>query len=121
MKVLGVNKFIKEQLKKVNIAIHPYDWDDSTTTIIIQKQVPKRQQEFVIGRGYDIYVQDYVINEPPNFTLSVNWNFGTVPPEKNLYAVVLQIMGNMLKFKCKSKTTGIEWEGWLPKESINIK
>ena len=119
-----MNKFIKDQLKKVNIAMHPYYWDDSTTTIIIQKQGTSnsvqsvQSEQFVIGGNYNIIIENYIINPPPNFSLASNWNFNTVPPEENLTATVLQIMGNMIKFKCIGKTTQVEWEGWLPRKSI---
>lgn len=116
-----MNKFIKDQLKKVNIAMHPYYWDDSTTTIIIQKQGTSNSvqpEQFVIGGNYNIIIENYIINPPPNFSLASNWNFNTVPPEENLTATVLQIMGNMIKFKCIGKTTKLEWVGWLPRKSI---
>lgn len=121
MKEEKLNKFIKEQLKKVNIAMHPYDWDDSTTTIIIQKQGTNNKStrtDFIIGMSYDIIIADYIINPPPEFSLASNWNFGTTPPEVNLCATVLQIMGSMIKFKCVGKTTNVIWEGWLPRNSI---
>ena len=113
-----MNKFIKEQLQKVTI---PMDyWDDNTNHIIIKKQGESIAKDFVVGNIYDIIIEDYVINPPPNFTLASNWNFNTNPPEKELHVKVLQIVGNMLKFQCKGKTTGIEWEGWLPRKSIKI-
>lgn len=98
------------------------DWNESSTHLVIQKQgIPVKPTDFVEGKTYDISIADYVINPPPGFTLASNWNYGTIPPEKNLEAKVLQIMGNMLKFKCKGVTTGVEWEGWLPKKSITMR
>ena len=115
-----MNKFIIEQLKKVTVKMP--DWDESSTHLVIQKQgAPVKPTNFIEGKTYNISIADYVINPPPGFTLASNWNYGTIPPEKNLEAKVLQIMGNMLKFKCKGVTTGVEWEGWLPKKSITMR
>ena len=115
-----MNKFIKEQLQQITIPIT--SWDDDTTHIIIKKQGSRSNssEDFIIGNNYDIIVEDYIINPPPNFTLSSNWNFNTNPPEKELEVEVLQIVGKMLKFKCVGKTTGIEWVGWIPRKSITI-
>ena len=113
-----MNKFIKEQLQKITIPIT--SWDDDTTHIIIKKQGSNSSEDFIIGNIYDIIIENYIINPPPNFTLASNWNFNTTPPERELHAKVLQIVGNMLKFQCIGKTTNIEWEGWLPKKSIKI-
>lgn len=113
-----MNKFIKEQLQKITIPIS--NWDDNTINIIVPKQGNNNIADFHIGNKYNILVEDYIINPPPNFTLASNWNFNTNPPEKELQAEVLQIVGKMLKFKCIGKTTNIEWEGWLPRKSIKI-
>lgn len=113
-----MDKFIREQLKKITVPI--IFLDDSQTHLLIKKQGGKEVQDFVIGNNYNIMIEDYIINPPPNFTLASNWNFNTNPPEKELTGEVLQIVGKMLKFKCIGKTTNIEWEGWLPKKSIKI-
>lgn len=114
-----MNKFIKEQLLKIKIPMS--DWDDNTLKIIIYKQDNTSKADFVVGNIYNITVANYVINPPPNFSLASNWNYGTVPPEENMTAQVLQIMGNMLKFSCKGESTGITWEGWLPRKSITTR
>lgn len=113
-----MNKFIKDQLNKINVPLP--EFNDYTNHIVIKKQGAKQNDNLNIGEVYNIKIENYIVNEPPNFSLSSNWNFGTVPPEVNLQAQVLQVMGNMLKFKCKGITTGIEWEGWLPRKSITI-
>ena len=113
-----MNRFIREQLNKITIPMP--DWNDDTTIFVIPKQGNNIKVDFVVGGTYDIMIEDYILNPPPNFTLSSNWNYNTNPPEKELRVEVLQIVGKMLKFKCIGKTTGIEWEGWLPRKSITI-
>ena len=115
-----MNKFIKEQLQKVTIPMS--SWDSNTIQVFIPKQSANsnKNTDFELYKSYNIVIEDYIINPPPTFTLASNWNFGTTPPEKELSATVLQIVGKMIKFKCIGKTTNIEWEGWLPKKSIKI-
>ena len=116
-----MNKFIKEQLLKVNLPMT--SWDDNTKKIIISKQSIKVNQksDFEVGKTYNIEVENYILNPPPNFTLSSNWNNGIDPPEKEMIAEVLQISGKMLKFNCKGKITGKTWIGWLPRKSITMR
>lgn len=114
-----MNKFIKQQLENINTKLS--NWDDSTSKIFIPKQGSNnnvQSEQFVVGSNYNIIIENYIINPPPNFSLASNWNFNTIPPEENLIATVLQIMGNMIKFKCIGKTTQVEWIGWLPRKSI---
>lgn len=116
-----MNKFIEEQLHKINVPLP--EWDSNTTKIIIPKQSTTIVQpvEFQLGGLYNICIEDYVLNPPPNFTLAVNWNGGTTPPEKEMVAEVIQIAGKMIKFNCKGKTTGETWEGWLPRKTVTMR
>lgn len=118
MKKNKMNKFIAQQLNRINTPMT--SWDDHSTNIVIYRQRNDKQCELSVGSIYDITVQKYVVDPPPGFSLASNWNFGTVPPEENLQAQLLQIMGNMLKFNCRGCTTNIEWEGWLPRKAITI-
>lgn len=114
-----MNKFIKEQLNRITAPIS--DWNDSSLKIHVGKQGAKPKAEgFNLGMTYNIKIESYIINPSPTFTLAANWNGGTVPPEENLTATVLQIAGNMVKFSCKGKTTNEHWDGWLPRKSITI-
>lgn len=116
-----MNKFIKKELQKINPTMS--EWDDNTTKIHIDKigtPTPRADSGFVVGSNYELRVEEYIINPPPSFTLASNWNFNTVPPERELYAMCIQVMGKMIKFKCRGKTTNIEWEGWLPQKSITV-
>lgn len=90
----------------------------SDDQFIIKKHT---ELELIISHFYNVEVANYIINEPPNFTLSCNWNNGTVPPETNLNIQVLDIQGNMIKVDAIGVSTNKVWEGWLPKKSIVVK
>ncbi len=116
-----MNKFIKEQLQKITIPMTT--WDENTTKIVFSRQTIQQtvKSDFEVGGVYNIEVENYILNPPPTFTLAANWNNGTNPPEKEMFAEVLQFAGKMIKFNCKGKTTGIEWVGWLPRKSITMR
>lgn len=118
MKVTN-NKFIVEQLNKIkidrllvedNVFIFKKCSSNPTNTL----------QELSVGNLYKIKVENYVLNPPPGFTLSSNWNNNTVPPEQVLNIEILELMGKMVKCKCVGTTTNICWEGWLPRKSFSI-
>ena len=111
-----MNKFIKDQLNKITVPIIELN----SNVLYIKKQSNNTDNDFNIGEHYSIRIEKYILNPSPTFTLSANWNAGTIPPEEELNVTVLQKAGNMIKFKCIGKTTNIYWEGWLPKKSITI-
>lgn len=111
-----LNKFIEAQLNKITLPIIQLE----PNKLIFKRQSTGNNSEFNIGDVYNIEVENYIINPPPDFSLADNWNFGTVPPEKELSAKVLQVVGKMIKFSCTGKTSNITWEGWLPLKSIKI-
>ena len=113
-----MNKFIKEQLKKTRVELP--DWDDNTTQLIITRGDISTTSDIVINGVYTIKVENYILNPPPTFTLAENWNGGTNPPEEKLNATIIQIMGKMIKVKSSGVTTGIAWEGWLPRKGFTI-
>lgn len=118
-----MNKFVKQELEKLN-DILPY-WDENTTHLVISNRsgvAYYRDKEYSIkaGNRFTIKIENYIINQPPNFLLAENWNGGTVPPEEILDVEVIQIMGKMTKVKAVGKCTRISWEGWLPNKSFKI-
>jgi len=115
-----MNKFILEQLNKTSIIMPPYD--NNTTELFIPKSGGTIQQSgaLMVGDKKVIFIEDYIINEPENFTLSTNWNNGTKPPENRLAVQVLQINGKMIKVISRGVNTQIIWEGWLPQKAIKV-
>ena len=111
-----MNNLIKDQLLKCKVAEIP-QFNDSTTVINLCKLNPLKP---VLGGFYSVQIENYIINQPPNFTLSQNWNNGTKPPELFLNVEVKQIMGNMIRVNCVGQETNIPWEGWLPIKSIKV-
>ena len=112
-----MNKFVKEQLKKCNVEM-PL-WDDNTTHIIIpyQSNITTISK---INNYNNIFIQSYVLVEPPNFTLSHDWNNDTVPPEQYMIVQFIDTKGKMTKVRGKGFNTNIPWEGWLPNKSFEV-
>lgn len=107
-----MNIFIKEQLKKCRVDLPP--WNNDTTKIIIPL-VSNNNLELTTRQ---IYIKNYVLNEPPNFTLSHEWNNDTVPPENKMYVKILETRGKMIKVEGKGVYSNIPWVGWLPQASF---
>ena len=114
-----LNKFIKKELEKCRIKLPEYN-DDTTYLFIPRNEDVKNLEELKINHFYLFEVADYIINEPPTFTLSANWNGGTYPPEKRLNCEVLEFVGKMVKVLSEGETTHIRWEGYLPRKSIKV-
>lgn len=109
-----MNRFIKEQLDKCRVQLPKYD--DSTTHLYIPRDTPV--EEIQEKKPEKIYIMGYVINEPPSFNLSEQWNNNTVPPENVMEVTVIETRGKMIKVKGKGVTTGEEWCGWLPQKGF---
>ena len=64
-----MNKFVKEQLNKCRTQLP--EWDDNTVEMVItgNSVVPSVIDDSGI---LHICIENYIINEPPNFTLSSN-------------------------------------------------
>lgn len=115
-----MNKFIKKELNKVNVALPP--WDDNTTTLVIHPGGRKVvvTDEFVVGNNLKLHLENYLVHPYEGFTLAENWNGGTNPPESVINATIIQIMGKMIKVDCVGETSGTHWIGWLPKKGIKV-
>lgn len=91
-----MNPTIKRELEKIRA---PIDYDDNTTHIHIpKKEEAPKGPGWEIGRYYLLELEDYILHEPPNFTLSANWNKGIVPKDKIVRGQLIQTMGSMLQF-----------------------
>lgn len=120
-----MNKIIKRELEKIRYNI---DYDDNTTEIFIPKGLNETiSVDVQVNHNYNIYVEDYILNEPSNFSLSSNWNGGVVPISKYMNICVTQIMNNMIRvdacgFDPIKKTTKIDsYNGlWLPIDAVHV-
>ena len=107
-----MNKFIKEQLKKCRITLP--EWDSTTTSLFI----PLETVGVIPSNLKLIYIKNYILNEPPNFTLSHEWNNDTIPPENRMWVKVIETRGKMIKIEGKGVSSEIPWTGWLPQASF---
>ena len=110
-----MNKFVKQQLMNCNVEL-PY-WDDNTLSIYIQKRTYKN---ISCDKVYNIKIKNYILEEPSDFTLSIDWNKGTKPPEENMLVKFIDTKGKMKLVNGVGKTTGIMWEGWLPEKGFKV-
>lgn len=121
-----MNPVIKRELGKVKVPLPEYD--DSTTLITILRASPSAQpKQLELQHCYLLELADYLINEPPNFTLSANWNKGIKPKTKHLKIVVTRVMGSMFQldgcgYDIVSQTDTMDsYIGlWLPLASVGI-
>lgn len=113
-----MNNVIKRELEKIKAPLPEYD--DNTTLIHIgMKKDP--EPVFYVNKSYLVELQDYIVNEPPNFTLSSNWNKGVVPKSKYMLIHIKEQAGKMLKvlardydIKTEECLEGIYFDLWLP-------
>ena len=114
-----MNKFTFRELSKVSNLIQE-DWDINSTHLIIPNKDGIVKNTISVGEKFTIKLENYIINQPPNFTLSENWNQGTIPPEQILDVEVMRVMGKMIGVKAVGKNSKEVWEGWLPEKGFKI-
>lgn len=114
-----MNNFTLRELEKIEHLL-PINWRNSTHFVISPISGVYTNHTHKIGDKFTIKLENYIINQPPNFSLSENWNHGTVPPEEILDIEIIDIMGKMTKVKAVGKCTNIAWEGWLPNKGFKI-
>jgi hypothetical protein len=121
-----MNKIIKNQLLKCKVADIPSFEEDTTYIEIPKGKRFNKSLSFELNKCYIIEIEDYVLNPSPEFTLSTNWNRGTVPPNKYMKVMVSQIMGKMIKVIGNSydynnhTDLNFIWEGWLPSAAVKL-
>lgn len=119
-----MNKIVQRELEKIRANI---DYNDNTTYIYIPKSGQLSAVDLQVDHNYNIYVEDYILHEPSNFSLSTNWNKGVVPSSKYLNICVISKMKDMI---C---VDGCGWDNinnvvkadcytglWLPQSSIHV-
>lgn len=91
-----MNPVIKRELEKVRAPLPEYD-DNTTLITILRKSVEPGAQvpQLIENHCYIIELESYILDEPPNFTLSSNWNRGIIPKSKHLQIEVSKVMGKM--------------------------
>ena len=111
-----MNKIVQEQLSKCKTPLP--NWNNSTTEMVVGVNSPTTVLS--VGSKLKIKIANYIINEPPNFTLSTNWNCGTVPPETVMEVSVIDTLGKMVRVDGVGVTTNKTWSGWLPRKGFEI-
>ena len=111
-----MNKFVKKELEKCKVKLP--EWNDDTTQIVIP--LYSENEDINSKSEYIINIKNYIINEPPNFTLSYDWNSGTVPPETSMKVKYVDYKGKMTKIDGIGTTTNVHWSGWLPNKSFEV-
>ena len=120
-----MNSLIKRELLNCRVAEVP-EFNDEDTEIIIYKNSTMRASQYQVHKCYLVELEDYIINPPPEFTLSSNWNKGTIPPSKFMKVEIAQVMGKMIRITgrgydiiTKSDMNTV-WEGWVPQKSMKL-
>lgn len=123
-----MNNTIKQQLDKITAPLPSYD--DNTTFIAIPKatiEELRANPQFEINKCYLVELADYILDEPPNFTLSANWNNGVKPRNKHLKIAVNKTMGTMLQvngfgfdYINQLDTADVYMGLWLPIQGISL-
>lgn len=120
-----MNKFVKEELKKVKVANLP-PYDDTTVTMTIPKHCGVDGDDLKKDSCYLIHVEPYILNPPEGFTLHDNWNNGILPKHEYMKAEVNILLGKMVKITSvgfdytNNADTNDIWEGWLPRSAVKI-
>jgi len=117
-----MNKIIKEQLNKIQVA-DMSNYNKDTYSFIIPKYNADRFEE---DKCYLIELDNILIIDNKESILQSNWNNNTYPKHKYLKIDVNKVMGKMIKvnsigYDCINKKDLNEiWSGWLPIDLIKI-
>ena len=120
-----MNPLIKKQLKSCKVAVVP-QFDDNTTLIKIPKGSISNVSPFEVGKCYLVELADYITNPPPDFTLAVNWNQGSIPSHKYYKCEINKLLGNMVRIQgCgyipETNTDTLDmWAGWVPQKGLTL-
>ena len=111
-----MNKFVERELNRCRVNLP--EWNSDTTHLVIPFGIELPSQDG--NKEYVISIKNYILHEPPNFTLSENWNHGTVPPEQFMTVKFVDKRGKLTKVSGVGNRTGIEWSGWLPDKGFEV-
>lgn len=120
-----MNEIIKRELQKIHQPLP--DYNDNTTHIIIPQKIVDTAPKFETGKSYIVKLADYILNEPPNFTLSSNWNKGIIPQSQTLIIYVKELVGKMVRVCGRGIDIGLNIylndiydDLWLPDSGVEV-
>jgi hypothetical protein len=117
-----MNKLIKEELKKVEMA-NISNYDKSKGEFLIPRITRIRLEE---DSYYIIKLDSLLLNPNDASTLSANWNRGTIPPHNYMKVDISKVMGKMVKVNGiaydyeNQIDLNTSWSGWLPIAQIEV-
>lgn len=118
-----MNKLIKEQLEKIEIA-DLSNFDDNTNTYYIKKHVDEPSLLMKVNTSYILKIDRALLKDGDAQLLSSNFNNNTYPPSEYFKAKVTNVVGTMIRvdgiaYDIKASTSLNEmWCGWLPKNGV---
>lgn len=111
-----MNPVVKRELEKVR---YPLEYTDDTTHLVI----PQKEDLFVasvpeveVGACYLIKLAPYILNEPPDFKLSSNWNKGVIPQSRFFNVSVNKVAGKMINVDA----SGVADDGFTPNNEAHV-
>lgn len=120
-----MNPIIKRELANCRVAEIP-NFEEDTVDLFIPKSTGNRASIYQVHKCYLVELEDYILNPPPDFTLSSNWNKGTIPPSKYMKVEIAQVMGKMIRivgcgYDIITRTDmNTVWEGWVPQKGMKL-
>ena len=120
-----MNPLIKKELESCKVASIP-QFDDNTTLIHIPKGTHLTVTPYQVHKFYIVELASYITNPPPDNTLSINWNRGTIPKSTCYKCEIAQVMGKMVRINgCgydPVSDTDLDdlWEGWVPQQGLKL-
>lgn len=118
-----MNKVIKEQLEKVQVADLSNYHDGCNEFIIPKAKIIK----FNVGDNYLIELDDSLLKHNPDSLLESNYNNNRIPTSKYYSIEVSAVLGKTIKcvgvaFDKETKKPNITsfWNGYLPIDCIKI-
>lgn len=119
-----MNDVVKRELEKVRATLPEYD--DNTSVITIPKRTSV-EDPYAKGLCCVLQLAPYIMKEPPNFSLSSNWNKGVIPSSEYLKVEIVDVYGNMIKvdgigydYTTKTDKQDTYLALWLPKQGTSI-
>ena len=120
-----MNPIIKKQLESCRVANIP-QFQETDTVIVIPKGSILNITPYQVGKYYLVELADYILNPSEGYTLSSNWNNGTIPKYKYYKCEITKTVGKMVGIlgcgvnPVTGQDTNDLWEGWVPQAGIKL-